>query len=199
MSAAAAQQPPRLSGETFRITVAQEDGFINIDGVDEAGRANAFSGYCVDILNAISRPDRANFTYELLTSSGRGELCVPRLGEASDDATYSETYYSQFNCGQGDVNDLPRSATSTDMYLSSYYVTPSRQLANQFTIPYSPPTSGTLAMYGTATGVRSFDDLVAKQESGEQGPVCVAVANAELYAGARCSDAAPRVAVHDIR
>ena len=167
---------PRLSGQTFKITVAEEAGFVNFDSVDANGRVNAFSGYCIDILNAISRPERANFTYELLTSSGYAEKCVPRLEKnSSDGSEYSDTYYSQFNCGQGDVNDVPRSDTSTDMYLSSYYVTASRQLANQFTIPFSPPTSGTLAMYGTAPGIRNFDDLIAKQEAGEQGPVCVGV------------------------
>jgi hypothetical protein len=64
------------------------------------------------------------------------------------------------------------------MYLSSYYVSPSRQLANQFTIPYSPPTSGTSAMFGTATGIKNFDDLVAKQDAGTQGPVGVAIGQA---------------------
>jgi ABC-type amino acid transport substrate-binding protein/Ca2+-binding EF-hand superfamily protein len=172
---------PRLGGQTFKITVVEEPGCVNFDGVDaNTGRVNSFSGYCVDILEAISRPDRADFKYELLTPSGYAEKCVPRLEtNATSDSSlvpYSETYYGQFNCGQGDVTDMPSSDDiSTDMYLSLFYVTPSRLLVNQFTIPFSPPTRGTLTMVGTATGIADFDDLVAKQEANEQGPVCARI------------------------
>ena len=172
---------PRLGGQTFKITVAEEPGFVNFDGVDAStGRVNSFSGYCIDILDAISRSDRADFKYELLTASGYAEKCVPRLDtNATSDGglvPYSDTYYAQYNCGQGDVTDLPRSDDiSTDMYLSLYYVTPSRLLVNQFAIPFSPPTRGTLTMFGTATGIADFDDLIAKQEAQKQGPACVGV------------------------
>jgi len=178
---------PRLGGQTFKITVAEEPGCVNFDGIDAStGRVSSFSGYCIEILEAISRPDRADFRYELLTSSGHAEKCVPRLETNTTTSTsdggsvpYSDTYYSQYNCGQGDVTDLPRSDdTSTDMYLSLYSVTPSRFLENQFTIPFSPPTRGTLTMYGTATGIGNFDDLIAKQEANKQGPACVKVSAA---------------------
>ena len=47
------------------------------------------------------------------------------------------------------------------------------RLQNQFTIPFLPPYSGTLAMYGTATGIPSFEALVEQQKAGLQVPACV--------------------------
>ena len=113
--------PPRLSGQHFRITVAEQSGFVDFES-DEA-TSLAFSGYSIDILKTIAKPNLADFSYELFPPSGYGELCSPHL-ERGNNATaatfiYDETYYAQFNCGQGDVNDMPRSETSTDMYLSS--------------------------------------------------------------------------------
>jgi len=58
------------------------------------------------------------------------------------------------------------------MYLGMYYVSPLRQLLNQFTIPFLPPYSGTLAMYGTATGIANFETLVQLQMEGKQPPAC---------------------------
>ena len=166
--------PPRLSGQQFKITVVEQSGFVNFiwnpnnDGV-------TFSGYAIDIIKAIASPTRANFTYELVSSSGYGEMCSPRLEKTNgtNPNAYSEIYWNQFNCGQGDVNDLPRSDTSTDFYLSSYYVTPERQMANQFTIPYAPPYLGTQGMIGTATNIKNIDDFVKQQEEGKQKAACV--------------------------
>lgn len=103
---------------------------------------------------------------------------------------YSPTYRTQYNCGTADVTDVvvavqqqttnttnSNSTTSlslslygTDMYLGMYYVTPSRMLENHFTIPFVPPYSGTLAMFGTAVGIPTFEALVEKQKSGEVDP-----------------------------
>ena len=114
---------PRLSGQHFRITVAEQSGFVDFENDGSTGLA--FSGYAIDILEAIAKPNLADFTYEFFPPSGHGELCSPRLESSGDNATaapatYDEAYYAQFNCGQGDVNDMPRSETSSDMYLSSY-------------------------------------------------------------------------------
>lgn len=59
------------------------------------------------------------------------------------------------------------------MYWSLYYISPSRQLRNQFTLPYKPPANGALTMYGIGEGVKDFQDLIAQQGEGTQGPVCL--------------------------
>ena len=166
--------PPQLNGENFRITVLEERGFLDV--IEDSSGDVSFSGYLIDMLEAIARPDRANFTYTLLTPSGYGSLCSPRLieeeGSTATEDEYSAAYRTQYNCGASDVNDLPLSNRSTDMYLGMYYVTPSRQLMNQFTIPFLPPYSGTLTMFGVATGIPNFESLVAQQILGLQPPAC---------------------------
>jgi hypothetical protein len=135
----------------------------------------SFSGYLIDMLEAVARPDRANFNYTLLTPSGYGSACSPRLelnnSTMGEQDEYGANYRTQYNCGTSDVNDASNSY-STDMYLGMYYVTPSRQLENQFTIPFNPPFSGTLAMFGTATGIPNFEALVEQQASGLQPAAC---------------------------
>ena len=170
--------PPRLSGQHFKITVVEQSGFVDFNRNSNSNNNGVtFSGYAIDIIKAIASPTRANFTYELVSSSGYGEMCSPRLEKTNGTSTspdaYSEVYWNQFGCGQADVNDLPRSETSTDMYLSSYYVTPERQMANQFTIPYAPPYLGTQGMIGTATNIKNIDDFVKQQEEGKQEAACV--------------------------
>ena len=54
-----------------------------------------------------------------------------------------------------------------DMYWSMFYVTKQRQLTGKFSLPFKPPTRG-LTMYGTATGIKNFEDLIAQQKSGKQ-------------------------------
>ena len=136
---------PRLDGQSFKITVAVQSGMVDWDP-SKTGNERA-SGYVIDILKSIASPNHANFTYDLFTPSGYGTLCTPQLERSNTTAGYSSVYFTQFNCGQSDVNDVPRSNTSTDMYVSSYYVSPSRQLTNQFTIPFAPPFQGTLGKY----------------------------------------------------
>ena len=170
-----AQTPPQLNGEHFRITALEENGFLDVK--DEPDGSLSFSGYLIALLEGISREDRANFTYTLLPPSGFGSLCVPRLGDNTTNtigmSPYDASYRTQYNCGASDVNDLPLMANySTDMYLGMYYVTPSRQLQNQFTIPFLPPVSGTLAMFGTATGIPNFEALVEQQQAGLQPAAC---------------------------
>mmetsp|Transcript_13126 Transcript_13126/g.21759 ORF Transcript_13126/g.21759 Transcript_13126/m.21759 type:complete len:806 (+) Transcript_13126:126-2543(+) len=173
--------PPQLNGQHFRITVLEEKAFLDV-AIDEEDGSASFSGYLIDMLEAIARPDRANFKYTLLTPSGYGSACNPRLqfnsssiSNSTDQDAYGARYRTQYNCGASDVNDLVtnnNSAFSTDMYLGMYYVTPSRQLENQFTIPFNPPYSGTLSMYGTAIGIPNFEALVEQQAAGTQPAAC---------------------------
>jgi hypothetical protein len=157
-----------------------------------------FSGYLVDMLKLVSIPERANFTYELLPPSGYGSACSPRQtfttafnndtnttttatnSAAADSsslhnniAPYDARYWTQYNCGADDVNDdtIP-SADRSDLYLGLFYVTPKRQLVNQFTIPFLPPTSGTLTMFGTATDLADFADLARQQMAGTRTAAC---------------------------
>lgn len=145
-------QPPHLHGEHFKISVAEEGSFLKVhdnNHNEKNGTTLSYSGYLIDMMDAISQNHRANFTYELLTPSGYGSQCTPRLDmyhdSDHDDAVnhnmaYDKQYRTQYKCGSSDVTDLPHSNhTTTDMYLGMYYVTPERQLQNQFTIPFLPP------------------------------------------------------------
>ena len=172
-TARALEGAPQLNGEKFRITVAQESGFVNID--ENPDGSLSFSGYCIDIIESISRPNRANFSYELRTPSGFGSLCGPQL-DANDEDTvpYLPHYRSQYKCGQSDVNDIPQTEFLTEMYLGLYYVTPERQRENHFTLPYHPPSTGTLTMFGTATRINTFRELEEMQKMGSIGPACAA-------------------------
>jgi len=136
-----------------------------------------FSGYLIDMLAAIAQPHRANFTYTLKPPSGYGSMCVPSLGrdDGSDNQQhfqpYDKAFRTQYNCGASDVHDATTqdnttlsTSFNTDVYLGMYYVTPARQLINQFTIPFVPPFSGTLAMFGTATGIPNFEALLSAQQ-----------------------------------
>lgn len=175
LSTTVAQQAvlPQLNGQHFRISVLEEKGFLDVNEVVIGDETELYySGYLIDMLEALARPNRANFTYTLLAPSGYGSMCNPQLEPNSPDDAYNALYRTQYNCGASDVNDVPLLPTSTDMYLGMYYVTPSRQLTNQFTIPFLPPFSGTLAMFGTATGIADLDDLVKQQKQGLQPAAC---------------------------
>ena len=133
-----------------------------------------FSGFCVDLIDRIAT--LANFTFELLPPSGFGSLCQPQADLVLDDP-YEPTYRTQYNCGQSDTTDAQRTNYSTDMYLSMFYVTPGRQLVSRFSTPFAPPHNGRNVMYGTATNIRTIEDVVATQISGDTEtflPVCVA-------------------------
>jgi ABC-type amino acid transport substrate-binding protein len=194
-AAAAATTPilPQLNGQHFRITAVVEVGFLDIredvSGADNNNTTNnnnvtlttpklEFSGYLVDMLAAVSIPERANFTYELLPPSGYGTSCDPRLTSSAATLNvhirpYNARYRTQYNCGANDANDdtVPGMAT-TDMYLGLFYVTPTRQLINQFTIPFLPPVSGTLTMFGTATNIANLTDLTRQQWAETQREAC---------------------------
>lgn len=166
-------QVPQLNGAHFRITGLEENGFLNAATNFSAPFNVTFSGYLKLMLDAIAKPSRANFTYTLLPPSGYGTSCEPKLDKNStQQEAYDSQYRTQYNCGADDVNDLPLTNTSTDMYLGMYYVTPKRQLLNQFTIPFLPPFSGTLSMFGTATGIANFEELVEQQELGIHPAAC---------------------------
>lgn len=158
---------PSLSGQHFRITVVEQAGYVDVkEGFDGT---LSFSGYLVDILMELSREDRGNFTYTLLTPSGFGSGCNPRL-EYDVNSTnttlenhpeaFHPRYRSHYRCGEADVNDRPLSFYSTDFYWGVFYITPGRLQSNKFTVPFSPPVDGTLAMMGTATNINNMEDLM---------------------------------------
>lgn len=159
-------EAPLLSGEHFRVTVVQQDGFVDVDST-----GSSFSGYCISILDRIA--ERANFTYELFLPSGMGSLCEHNNNTEPEKQAYDTYFRHQYLCGQSDVNDIPASEYTTDMYLSLYYITPDRLRMNQFSAPFHPPTTGSLTMYGTSTHIQTFEDLLQLQKSGKHGPVCI--------------------------
>jgi hypothetical protein len=174
---------PKLSGHHFRITLVEQAGYVNMD-VDNSTGVISFSGYLIDLLEAIAMEDRANFTYDLATPSGFGSKCMGRLDwtreEGDDSATalqkiadhpgaYGEAFRAQYKCGESDVNDRPLSEYSTDLYLGQYYMTLDRIKVNRFTVPYKPPGQGSLGMMGIATRIHDFDDLLANHSA---RPIC---------------------------
>jgi ABC-type amino acid transport substrate-binding protein len=203
VSTSVAQQvlptPPTLDGRHFKITVVEEEGFVDFDDnhndidnhtdidIDiDIGRVSG--GYCIDILAAIAKPNRANFTYELRSPSGMGNLCMHKNHQVKDDnmdilmnntktsiKAYSREHRAQYLCGQSDVIDqnLRGSEYATDMYLGLFYVTPERLQLNLFTMSFHPPTTGALTLFGIATRISSVEDLIQQQQQGLQKPVCV--------------------------
>jgi hypothetical protein len=158
--------PPQLSGWHFRITVLETGSFLGIKETEDEGSLE-FDGYLIEVIEALAAKNRANFTFDLLTPSGLGSSCEPQLQSEQDDNVYSSKYRQQYNCGTNDVNDIGGNF-STDMYLGMFYISPERQLRNDFTIPFVPPYKGTPGMYGTATGIRDIADLVEQQKQGKQ-------------------------------
>lgn len=154
---------PNLSGQHFRITVVEQDGYVDMK--EEADGTLSYSGYLLDILRELSREDRGNFTYTLLTASGYGSGCSPRLefdGNSTEDHpdVFHPRYRSQYQCAEADVNDRPLSSYSTDFYWGVFYITPGRLQVNTFTVPYTPPMDGTLGLIGTATHIHGLEDLL---------------------------------------
>jgi hypothetical protein len=208
------QSVPNLNGRHFKITVVQENGFLDIledesddddndaaDATTKTTRATIdhnshrsyhdnlrhvrYQGYLIDMIYALA--EKANFSFTLLPPSGMGSACVPRIYTTKDansnsSLLYDRIYRTQYNCGASDVNDYTifsnntsnstynetTVATTTDMYLGMFYVSPARQLVNHFTIPFVPPFSGTLAMFGTATNIADFTSLVLQQQQQQQ-------------------------------
>jgi ABC-type amino acid transport substrate-binding protein len=151
-----------------------------------------FSGYLIQVMKAMADPSRANMTLEFRTPSGMTSLCKERgCGAPPEDHGISQFYqqppyakecHGNYGCGTSDVTDVPTTNYTTDMYLSLFYITPARQLQNQFSIPFYPPQTGTLTMVGTATRIRSLSDLVEQQVSGQHTlPACVKAGAAYPY------------------
>lgn len=157
--------PPHLSGWHFRITVVEAGSFLEIKETEDG--SFEFGGYLLNMIEALATTNRANFTFDLVTPSGLGSSCEPPLQNEQDDNVNASIYHRQYNCGTNDVNDVVGNF-STDMYLGMFYITPERQLRNDFTIPFIPPFKGTPGMYGTATGIRDIGDLVEQQKQGKQ-------------------------------
>lgn len=175
LATASIMEPPQLDGMHFKVTAVQEVGFLDVTENTDINTLQ-FSGYLIDMFQAVS--ERANFTYELLSPSGYGEHCSPRLANAaiSSIQPYDARFRTQYKCGTDDVHDdtIPDhwQHEATDMYLGLFYVTPERQLQNQFTIPFVPPTSGTLTMVGTATHLAGFSELAKEQHIGTRQEAC---------------------------
>jgi hypothetical protein len=153
VSSASAQTEagPKLTGQKFKITVVAENGFVNIwdrSSLTQPIAAEALSGYIVEMIESVAMPERADFDYEIYTPSGHGSQCAPQLAANASEGAYSKDYYAEYRCGESDVTDLPETPTSTDMYWGIWYVTPGRQLKNQFTLPFKPPSTGALGMWG---------------------------------------------------
>jgi len=158
-----------LEGQSFTITVVEAEGYVEVDPTSDSG----FKGYVIDMIADVAA--KAKFDYTLKLPSGAGSDCVPQLGNNDENATaYDPVYAAAYLCGQNDVLE-PYSVLEeyqTDMYWSMYYVTNARQLAGKFSLPFKPPTRG-LTMYGTATGINNFNDLIGQQQTGKIGPACV--------------------------
>ena len=181
MSSTAVVSPPapQLNGTHFKITVVVDDrGFVNYNETHDI-----FDGYFIDVLHTLAKPEKGNFTFDLLTPSGYGSLCNDDDDDDDDDdedkdkqqqqeqqllGPYSRKYYEHYPCGESDVTDLPITNYTTDMYLGLFYVTTQRQLSNQFTLPINPPVTGTLTMVGTAVRIDNIHDFVVKQQKQQQ-------------------------------
>jgi hypothetical protein len=162
--------PSPLNGAHFRITALEAGTFLDIRETKDG--SVEFGGYLISMIEALAAKSRANFTFDLVTPSGLGSSCEPQLQSEREENVYSAIYRAQYNCGTNDVNDVGGNF-STDMYLGMFYISPQRQLRNDFTIPFVPPHKGTPAMYGTATGIRDISDLVEQQKQGKQGPAWI--------------------------
>jgi hypothetical protein len=175
---AAVPEPPQLNGAHFRVTVVEERGFVDFHR-NELDGSILFSGYCIDLLNSIARPDRANFTFELLPPSGTGSLCELAMDSTSSvqetPTLYDPLYYTHYNCGQSDVTDVPASNYTTDLYLSLFYITPTRQLLGKFSMPFAPPHSGRNVMFGTAINIRNVEHFIELQKVGHQKAACMPI------------------------
>ena len=169
-----ATAPKFEDGFTLKITIIPSHFFLwNVTENPQVPINNdEVSGYFNQMIGNISESSRANFKYELYLPSGFGKDCTPRAQNANQ--AYNSTYRTQYNCGANDVTDpdVPPQYR-TDVYWALYYITNDRLLTNRFTIPYIPPAEGALTMYGTATGIQTFDDLIAKQAQNEAKPACV--------------------------
>ena len=166
---ATAQDPefnPSLDGQSFKITIVQASGYVDVDPSADDG----FSGYVIDMISSVAK--RAKFEYTLQLPSGHGINCSPTLDPNSADGAYGSEYVAAYLCGQNDALGPVPVTYQTDMYWSMFYVTNQRQLAGKFSLPFKPPTHG-LTMYGTATGINNFQDLIGQQETGKQGKACV--------------------------
>ena len=62
--------PPTLSGQTFKITLIEADGFVTIDDTAPDG----YSGYIIDMIANVAAA--ADFKYELSLPSGFGFVPV---------------------------------------------------------------------------------------------------------------------------
>jgi hypothetical protein len=80
---------PHLNGRNLVFTVAEGSSFLDFS-VGKDGILS-YSGYLIDIIQALARPDRANFTYELRPPSGVGIDCVSVNG--LDNAPYGNAYW----------------------------------------------------------------------------------------------------------
>lgn len=172
-------QPPRLDGRKLVFTVAIRSSFVGVSTNSDGSLE--YAGYLVDMMQAMARPDRANFEFELRTPSGVGPDCVAATSEDSEilNAPYGKAYWSQYNCAANDV-ELTNSTYRTDGYLGLFYASLSRMQKFQLTIPYNPPYKGTPAMFGTVTGLSTIESVAERQKTDDTLHVCMPGSTATL-------------------
>jgi hypothetical protein len=183
------ESPPRLDGRHLVFTVAEASSFLEFSTAQEDG-STSYSGYLIDMLQALARPDRANFTYELRPPSGLGVDCVPGIGVSSNNGTltvadagaalyyYDSAYWRQYNCATNDVELSSNSTYKTDAFLGLFYASLDRLRKFQLTIPFNPPYEGTPAMFGTKTGLATIEAVVERQQRDANLHVCMPTSTA---------------------
>lgn len=170
---------PRLDGRKLVFTVAVETSFLDV--TMGANGSLSYSGYLMDMMQAMARPDRANFEFELRPPSGLGPDCITKEGldhEMNHDL-YGKAYWRQYNCATNDV-ELSNSTYQTDGYLGLFYASLHRIQKFQLTIPYNPPYKGTPAMFGTITGLPTIEAVAERQKTDESLHMCVPGSTATL-------------------
>jgi hypothetical protein len=152
---AAAAGTGDLSGQTLRITMIHEPGFVDMLGPDGFVKPTAeWGGFLVDLLARIA--SEAGFTYTLHSPSGsnlEGGLCAPtNLTGPARQAFYA----TQYNCGQRDTE-----IGNSDVYWGMYYITSGRiKRGTLFTTPYLSDKG--LSMLTSAKAEAGWTDEIYK-------------------------------------
>jgi hypothetical protein len=130
VSASAASLLGDLRGKHLRVTMVQEDGFVNMLGSDGLLLPPAkWSGFLVDVLLRVSQ--EAGFKYTLQPPTGNHSgFCLPTNLTGAARAAF---YTNQYNCGQGDAED-----NATDVLWGMYYATRQRMARGiSFAVPFA--------------------------------------------------------------
>jgi hypothetical protein len=119
-----------LRGKHLRVTMVQEDGFVNMLGSDGLLLPpEKWSGFLVDVLLRVSQEAGFNYTLQPPTGNHSG-FCLPTNLTGAARAAF---YANQYNCGQGDAED-----NVTDVLWGMYYSTRQRMARGiSFTVPFA--------------------------------------------------------------